>query len=242
MPAAEHPRWLHLSPGKTPIAANQRLPDVGFLHMPKTGGSTVRHLVDRSGVAGVLFLGHPTRLQPLLAQHPHLRVACTIRDPIVRFISAFYSRRRQGRPKRMAIWTPGEATAYLWFPDVEALVMGFESPDERVKSAALFAKAEIKHLAWDYPHYYTSAAFVRRNARRFAFIGEIDKLNENLPQLLRTMGVAELPALDAAEAHQHAAPQKKPELSEEATQILRRILAEDYEIYDALRDVAATAG
>lgn len=238
------PNWIFTLPGKGPVELDTLGDRVAFLHMPKTGGSTLRGAIETGQAQGrfaepALVLGHAARLQQAFHQLPGLRVVCTIRDPIARFVSGFYSRLRSGRPKFQLPWDAGEAAAFHWFAEAEELALAFESPDERLKSAAWFAKSAIRHLRWDYPHYYLSADFVRRNAARFAFVGEIGDLSTNLPRMLAHLGQREASELPLHDTHRHAAPANaRAGLSPQAEEILRRVLAADYEIYSALQELS----
>ncbi len=94
--------WMFLLPGRESVAPDQ-MPAIGFLHVGKTGGSTVRHVVEQvhavyPGLPKTLILGHKTRLPIVFRDAPHLRVVCTLRDPVERFVSGFYSRLRFGNP------------------------------------------------------------------------------------------------------------------------------------------------
>lgn len=244
MRPGEAPNWIFTLPGKGAVDLAALGNRVAFLHMPKTGGSTLRGAIEAGQAQGrfatpVPVLGHAARLQQAFHHLPELRVVCTIRDPIARFVSAFQSRLRSGRPKFHHPWDAGEAAAFHWFAEAEDLARAFESPDERLKSAAWFAKSAIRHLRWDYPHYYLSADFVRRNAARFAFVGEIADLSTNLPRMLAHLGLREAGELPLADTHRHAAPAAmRADLSPEAQAILRRVLAADYEIYAALQEIS----
>ena len=66
-----------------------------FLHIGKTGGTAVKHALKPVAAAGHLMLhGHDVRLHDVA---PGEQVFFFLRDPLSCFVSAFYSRQREGR-------------------------------------------------------------------------------------------------------------------------------------------------
>lgn len=66
-----------------------------FLHIPKTGGSAIKHaLAAHAGSqdASLEFHRHQTRLIDIPVGLP---VGLVVRDPVSRFVSAFFSRKRK---------------------------------------------------------------------------------------------------------------------------------------------------
>jgi len=81
-----------------------------FLHIGKTGGTAVKHALKPVAAPGYLMLhGHDVRLHDVA---PDEQVFFFLRDPLSRFVSAFYSRQREGRPRYVVPWTPDEEAAF----------------------------------------------------------------------------------------------------------------------------------
>src|SRR4051812_28297644 len=111
-----------------PVAPGARL---HFLHVGKTGGTAIKRAL-RSGQVRATPYGR-------LLLHRHrftLRdvpeddfVFFCVRDPIARFVSGFYSRRDQGRPRYHFEWSPAEATAFATFATPEQLAGALAADD-----------------------------------------------------------------------------------------------------------------
>ena len=96
-----------------------------FLHIGKTGGAAVKHALKPVAAAGHLMLhGHDVRLHDVA---PGEQVFFFLRDPLSRFVSAFYSRQREGRPRYVVPWTPDEEAAFGRFRTANELADGLSS-------------------------------------------------------------------------------------------------------------------
>ena len=87
-------------------------PVAHFMHIGKTGGTALRFALHdvRSATAYRLVLhGHRAHLDGIPVGE---KFFFSVRDPIDRYVSAFLSRQRQGRPSHYRPWTEGEATAF----------------------------------------------------------------------------------------------------------------------------------
>lgn len=231
---------MRLIPGNDRVDA-AAVPDVGFLHIGKTGGTSVLRSVAtlaRERGRQVLWLNHDARLPPLLTLFPHLRITCTLRDPVERWVSGFNSRLRGGRPARDVPWTPGEAAAFSFFAVPQDLATAFGSRDPRQVSAARFAQGAISHLRRGYAFHFGSARWVRENAERFASIARVETLEADLPRLLEGLELAPPDGLHAPRLHETPAAMTTT-LPDDARAALREVLAEEVAIHDALLDIRA---
>ena len=80
-------------------------PGLGFLHIPKTGGSGIRALGRNAVERGLPFpsgFSHGWTLEEIRRRFPQMKLAFILRDPLERAISGFNSRLRQGRPPHHA--------------------------------------------------------------------------------------------------------------------------------------------
>ena len=89
---------------------------IHFLHIGKSGGTAIKHaLNDAKHVeSGLSFVLHPhsTRLSDIPVGD---KVLFTLRDPLSRFCSGFYSRLRKGQPRYNFEWSEGESRAFSKF-------------------------------------------------------------------------------------------------------------------------------
>jgi hypothetical protein len=225
-----------------PAKPRPETPPVCLLHIGKTGGSYLKSILQHNAARlpeSLKLCGHAPTLRTTRARFgPDRRLAFVVRDPSARFVSAFNSRMRQGRPTyNNAIWLPEEAAAFLWFETPNDLAEGLGSCSERVKSAAIFAMESITHLRKNYQHYLGSVKLLKQEDANIALCIDLDDLDANLDRVLARLGVAgaEIPA----DTRRHAAPPGLPSgLSPAGEAALRAYWAEEYRIYDHCRSIA----
>lgn len=209
----------------------------GFLHVGKTGGNTVQEYIEPLAAAhGVEFrsFGHDVRLRDALATDPEMKLSLVVRDPAERFVSAFWSRLRNGRPKRNSLWSPEEAVAFQWFATPDELARALEAEDERLTSAAFFAMNAISHLRRNFAWALGSPEYLEQVRDRLFFVAVLDDLDQRLPEMAGRMNLPRS-ALPASPRHVHVRPEGRSsadELSEPGLASLRRFWAADFAIYD----------
>lgn len=216
-------------------------PTTCLLHIGKTGGSNLKSILRHNAerLPGTLEVcGHAATLKNTRAEFgADRRLAFVVREPTARFVSAFNSRMRQGRPTYNGLWRPEEAAAFLWFETPNDLAEGLGSTSERVKSAALFAMESITHLKKNYQHYLGGLTALKREDARIEMCIDLADLDANMDRVLARLGIegAEIPS----ETRRHATPPSlSTGLSPEGEAALRDYWAEEYHIYDYCRSIA----
>jgi hypothetical protein len=213
-----------------------------FIHIGKTGGSAIKHILRRSGRAhwptkppdgipetpyGHIQL-HPHRYKLKDVPQGEYAFFC-LRDPIDRFFSAWYSRATEGRPRYYFPWSDGERHAYEQYPTPQALVGALASADEETHAHAKRAMNSIQHVS----------PMVRRLAPpeklepqldRIVYIAKQETLDqdwENIKVLLQLPPRLWLPKGFAA--HKRDAPPDKS-LDRGGREALQRYYARDYKL------------
>jgi hypothetical protein len=221
-------------------------PTLGFLHIPKTGGSGVNELGRKLVKQGEPFpcnFSHAWTVAEIRERYPRMRIALLLRDPLERTISAFNSRLRQGRPTYHRMWSPGEAVAFALFPDVTRYLDALLSDDEWSLSACAFAQKHVSHLRRNYRYYFRSPRKVGEQADAIALVGRIEDTDAFIEALLVEAGI---PAARVAGLYRrrHEAPAPTASVLERYSPSdnakLRARLGDEYRIYDALVGLAAT--
>ena len=72
---------------------------IHFLHISKTGGTALKSVLKEHCLTQkyyILFHGHQKKLEDIKQE---TQVIFFLRDPVARFVSGFYSRKRKGRQK-----------------------------------------------------------------------------------------------------------------------------------------------
>jgi hypothetical protein len=208
-------------------------PKAHFLHVGKTGGTAIKNALrpHRSRGPYELFLhGHSVSLRDI---PPGDKVFYLLRRPESRFVSSFYSRLREGRPRLVIPWRTLEAVAFKEFQTAPQLAKALRSPDPELAGRARLAMQNIFHLRDSFYRWFESEDYLASRRDDILFVGFQERLNQDFPKLLELLGLegrASLPD-DDVKAHRNPASAEKT-LDDEA----KANLAWWYYIDDAFYD------
>jgi len=214
---------------------------VHFLHVGKTGGSAVKHALKpyRSASRYALVLhGHRSKLREVPAGD---KVIFCLRDPISRFISGFYSRQRQGRPRNFVPWTASEKAAFGRFHTPNELARALSSADGAEREHATEAMRAIYHVSNRYSQWFESEAYLLSRAPDIFFVGFQETLDEDFELLKSELGLpasVKLPVDDII-AHKNPANLDK-QLDRQAVENLNRWYADDFRFVEICRRFRAS--
>ncbi|MEP6019630.1 MAG: sulfotransferase family 2 domain-containing protein [Paracoccaceae bacterium] len=204
-----------------------------FLHIPKTGGTALRHALvnahEYAGVRPIFWSKHKASADDILRKHKSAHLGFFVRDPVERFISGFYSRKREGQPRYHVPWSAAERLAFHAFGEVDLLAEGLAQSDPLAEAAV----KSIRHTAPYYVNTFKSKASINQIASRIAFVGQLETLEEDFDLLRRWLGLpkdVELPS-SPVEAHR-SDPSAKPNTSKETRTVLAKFLSREYRIYE----------
>lgn len=218
-----------------------RIPDIAYLHIPKTGGTSIAKFakqVEKKGCRFPLIFPHGWRAADIVKAYPDIRLCFLLRDPIDRMISGFNSRMRMGRPTYAGSWSPGEAAAFSFFETPFQFLEALVGDDERLKSAAFFAMENITHLKWNYAFYFKDEATIDTIRKNFFIVNDINESDVFLSRLCEAAGI-DASLIAAHFGREHVSPRGSGRLAPETRAALRPHLALEYRIYDALSQSAA---
>lgn len=204
---------------------------VHYLHIGKTGGTAIKAALKESNKQNnsrVRFVLHPhgTRLCDVPGDDAYV---FSIRDPVTRFYSGFYSRNRKGMPRLQSEWTPGERAAFDTFPHADDLASAlFE--DGWYGRRAWLAMHAIVHLRDHQSAWFRHAADLFEVRPPLCVIRQ-ESLSEDLANLLQGLDLDSTPALpeDPTGAHRNDYSNTQP-LSDRAVANLRTWYAADVEL------------
>jgi hypothetical protein len=156
---------------------------VHFLHVSKTGGTAIRaaigpHLTTES--SAIFLHDHSFRLQDAA---PGEKIILFFRDPIDRFTSAFYSRRRCGRPRYDVPWTRGERSAFEHFETANQLGRALSADDPCERERGTMAMREIGLLRMSYYDWIGSDELLSQRKSDILFIGFQEELKAGFNRL-----------------------------------------------------------
>jgi len=199
------------------------LPVVHFLHVGKTGGSAVKAALRPVATVGPYRLDLHGHAFTLADVGPDERFFFATRDPVARFVSAFYSRRRGGAPPARDPWSRAEARAFERYATANDLAERIDSDDE-----ARAAMDEITHIRSHYSSWFgTSEEFLARQDQ-LLFVLRMERLSGDFAELLQLLGLEGRAALPDDDVRSHRGPaQVDRSLSDRAVANLRDWYAAD---------------
>lgn len=135
----------------------QRASELHFLHIGKTAGNQIGQLAAQLNKDGqgpkIVRHGHLVQLYELDPATPYF---FSVRDPVSRFRSAFYSRRRKGRPLGNYEWSDDERIAFERFDHANDLAEALFSGGERGR-AATAAILSVTHCSMNQAYWVMRA-------------------------------------------------------------------------------------
>jgi hypothetical protein len=216
----------------------RRKPVAHLIHVGKTGGTALKQTllpyVD-AGTYTVFLHGHAMTLALL---EPGEKTFFFQRDPISKFASAFYYRKREGRPHYHIPWRPYEAAAFADFQTANHLANSLSAEDPSQRARAERAMRSIHHVRDSAFRWFGDEAYFLSRLDDVLFIGFQDRLQHDFEILRGILGVpieARLPPEDAS------ARQKTPEndkyLDSTAVENLRAWYSHDLAFYELCRRI-----
>ena len=213
-----------------------------FLHPGKTGGTYLKSVIrhnESNWTQPIMLMSHRASLKSTRNEFgPDRKLAFTYRDPVDRFVSAFQSRRRQGRPTYNRNWSPGEAISFMYFETASSLAEALDSSDERLKSAALFAFKAIMHIKKDYQFHFGNLSILADELPNILACLDVAQIDQKLPLFLDRIGISDVEMPPAADVH--ANPETPEMLSEHALRNLKAYWEVEFAFFDAFKEIEAS--
>ncbi len=204
---------------------------IHFLHIGKTAGTQIKHLIsqinDNCEDCYIEAHGH----QAILANLPPASdYFFSIRQPEARFRSAFYSRKRKGRPRLNVEWSPNERHVFANFEHANDLAEALFEPAERGFLAFCAMKASV-HFLQQYDWFSRQGFFFK--VRPPLAILRQEHLSADVAHLSSVLGLIIPVSFTDDRVLSHSNDYDgTPDLSEKARRNLRQWYVQDYLFYD----------
>jgi len=215
------------------MARGEDAPGVHFLHIGKTGGTSLKkmvkkHDVRRTGDGRRLVMhSHAMRLPDVLGRHRKNTAAFFLRDPVARFVSGFNSRLREGAPIAYIPWKPAEVIAFKNFPTPNDLAEALSANRQLIQHQAFSAMSAMVHSRMHFTYWLRDIDYLESRLAKIEFIGFLETYNEDAERLV---GRLELPDSVRPE-HYHEAPSTaSKQMSDKGRANLEHWYAEDIAI------------
>jgi hypothetical protein len=214
-------------------------PPVNVLHIGKTGGTALKHvLVEHASSSPyeLLFRGHGVTLADVPKGEQYMFL---IRDPLSRFVSAFNGRLREDRPRYHYPWREEERIAFARFKTPDELAVALSSADAEERQAAERAMAGIGHVNTPYTVWFPDESAFRARLDDLFFIGLQDRLDDDFESLKAKLGLPPDVRLPRDETAAHKSPSgSQTHLSDVGRANLERWYARDIAFVRLCRELA----
>ncbi|MBW8636201.1 sulfotransferase family 2 domain-containing protein [Hoeflea sp. WL0058] len=203
---------------------------VHFLHIGKNAGTTISRACEAANVksGNTVFVkhSHSVRLRDLPFDDPYF---FSIRNPVNRFVSAFYSRKRKGMPRVHYEWSANEQAAFTRFEHADELAKALFVPGLD-GAAALSAIKSISHTSMNQIDWFSEMGNFL-SLRPPVHIGRQEHLRNDLEILFVALGFP-MPELVEDPVNTHRTDYSSiPPLSEEGRANIERWYSQDLEFY-----------
>jgi hypothetical protein len=208
---------------------------VHLLHVSKTGGTAVKsalrgHLTTKT--SAIFLHDHSWHLRHVA---PGEKAVMFLRHPIQRFVSAFYSRQRCGRPRYDVPWNQAEAAAFAQFTAPNQLACALSSDDPGQLEAARAAMSGIRLLNDSFFKWIESDEYFAERAANILLVGFQENLAHDFDVLKGMLGLPPELELPADNWSRHGNPGADGRLDETAAANLSIWYARDIAFFDACR-------
>ena len=218
---------------------HDRRPPLNLLHIGKTGGTALKHVLAENAEAShyqLLFRGHDVTLADIPDGE---RFMFLIRDPLTRFVSAFNGRLREDRPRYHYPWREEERIAFAIFKTPDQLAVALSSEDAELRAQAEAAMHGIGHVNTPYTFWFPDESAFRARLGDVFFIGLQDRLDDDFELLKRKLGLSDHLRLSRDETVAHKTPAGfQSQLSETGRANLERWYAFDVAFVELCRELA----
>jgi len=207
--------------------------DIHFIHVGKCAGTAIKDLSAQINQLQhgpkIKCHGHSTKLGDLPSGAKYF---FSIRNPLTRFVSAFYMRKNKEQPRIYREWSAGERLAYEHFAHANDLAENLFEPGDEGRHA-FCAIQNIGHMKFQ--HLWFKLSDILENRPPLCILRQ-EKLATDVDDFLARIGVQDaaigLPK-DNTRAHKNV-NEERPALSDKAIQNLSRWYAVDLEYYRLL--------
>lgn len=220
---------------KAELLSNKEI-QYGVLHNRKTVGTALKEVIsqqmERTPFMSVLCFEHSMTFPLFVEKYPTAKAIFFVREPISRFISGFYSRLRQGKPRYDFPWSRREAKAFSRFSTPNQLAEALTSSRFFERRAAVAAMRSIRHVRHTFLEFLGDTSFLEKEADKIAFIGNQQDFDTDFSQLRSLLKIDSDISVPSDDIKAHRNPNNiDKELSETAIINLKKWYKADYDIY-----------
>ena len=203
---------------------------VHILHIGKTGGTALKHALKKvqSPKFEIVFHNHKFKLMDVPERE---KVVFFLRNPESRFLSAFYSRKRKGKPRYDSQWSKTEELLFNTYPNHQMFIDALRRREEAGMQLLKKSLEEIKHF-WSITYWLESLDYLSKRKNDILFVGFQETLNKDFETLKEKLGLDKSIALPANDLDAHRGPGYDKSLNNVQKNFLVNLYAEDLNIIE----------
>lgn len=215
---------------------------LNFLHIGKTGGTSVRHLItNRSNTVFRIRERMLWRYYPIIHFHKDCRIAFQektnlaffIRNPFDRFYSAFHREKNPGNLHGDYQQNPRVLELHQQFDTFQSWLEAFGlNKTSEINRRAIELQALTNNLRMDYKFYFTNKDTIERKKKDIVFIGETETFDSDLDNLRTLLGVQ---SNKFRNIELNKSKQVMDRKTEESRQVFQEVFPEELSLYQELR-------
>ena len=208
-----------------------------FIHIGKTAGTALKHALSDytdSRHAQIYLHGHDFKLTDL---PDNQYCFFSVRDPIDRFVSAFYSRQRQGKPRYNSKWSVAEELSFSLFVTPNQLANDLYSDNWKKRVNAEYAMLSIRHINNSYWDWFIDERYFLSRKKSIVFIFDQTSLNSDFEEFKKRFSISKkalLPDRNSVNAHSNNVS-FNTKLNKVAELNLKRWYAKEYVFVDLVK-------
>jgi hypothetical protein len=178
-----------------------KLKPLHFIHIGKTGGSAVKSALKnhlKTKEYKIILHSHDTLISDIPVGE---KIFFFLREPISRFISAFYSRQRKGQPLYYSEWSPKEKELFEAFNTPDKIASGLADN----KPLAVEGMNTIHHFK-KYKNFYKSSEYFQTRIDDILFVGFQETLDTDFLMLKSLLAISNSCTLPVDDIKSHKNP------------------------------------
>lgn len=215
---------------------------VHFIHLGKTGGSSIKEALSKFPQDNLSKF----KYRKIIFYHRHeftlkgipegQKFFFSVRDPIKRFLSAFYAAKRQDLPRYKSPWSEGEKRAFSFFETPNDLAKSLYSQHAELGERAEAAMKSIRHIKTSYWFWFDNEDYFLKRKDDLVMVLQQESLKEDFARLKTKLGLPKEVSLPKDRIIAHSGDSNEDRnLEEISIQNLKRWYARDYEFLEFLR-------
>lgn len=203
---------------------------IHILHIGKTGGTAIKYVFNQveSFRYDIILHNHKFKLSDVPVDE---KAVFFLRNPVSRFLSAFYSRKRKGKPRYNSQWSKTEELLFNAFPSHHMFINALNKREEAGMQLLNKSLEEIKHF-WSITYWLESIDYLAKRKNDILFVGFQETLTKDFEILKDKLGLDKSIILPVNDVDAHRGQGYDKSLNNDQKNLLEKLYIEDLNIIE----------